>query len=64
MLNVWQRSCEKAKVNTSIAVSLQIACEEVSADNLLAPPMPDVSFIDASHLRIVAVSKTTAHQDE
>lgn len=64
MLNMWQTSCEKAKVNTGIVVLLQIACEEVNTDTLLASSTPDMSFIDVCHLWIDAVVKTTAHQDE
>lgn len=32
MLNVWQTSCANAKVNTSSAILLQIAYEEVNTD--------------------------------
>lgn len=61
MLNMWHTSCEKAKVNTGIAVLLQIACKEVNTDTLLASSMPDMSFIDDCHPRIDTVMKTTAH---
>lgn len=63
-LKAWETSYAKAKVNISIVVLLQIACEEVNTDNFLASPTSDVSFIDACHFKIDAISKTTAHHGE
>lgn len=63
MLKIWQTSCENSKVNAIIAALLQIASEEVNTDKLLASSTPDMSIIDACHLRIDAVVEMT-HQHE